>query len=107
MNTPVDTLTLVTALVGSLGLPAEALRAADAPWRAATREALRTAQVELYCDHGAAALRAVRAARSMLQDSGPAQTLARAAIDEAAWHIRQHHDDVAQRALTAARDSLA
>jgi len=69
--------------------------------------ALLMAQVELYCDHDAAAVVALREAhRALLRDSCFA-IAALASLDEAAWHIRHHEMREALRAITRARDSLA
>ncbi|MEY8877583.1 MAG: hypothetical protein AB9M60_13815 [Leptothrix sp. (in: b-proteobacteria)] len=72
------------------------------------RAELRTAQVELYCDHRTQALQAIRRARRQLsqpQDGAAPHELA--ALDEAAWHVRHHEDGAALDSLDLARTQLA
>lgn len=105
MSNPSDTLAAAAALVSSLAAgPAQAtmpLRDHDLAMRA-----LREAQVELYCDHDAAAMTALREARRALAgQSGDA--LALASMESAAWHIRRHEARQAQVAMAFARQQLA
>lgn len=110
MTTFSDTFSVTTALVGSLAAPAPVAALAHPGAEAAHRgamTALRVAQVELYCDHDAAAMTALREARRSLAGEGPAEAVALASLDEAAWHIRRHEMPDAQRAIAHARLSLA
>lgn len=109
MNTRIDhgpdTLSATTALVGSLGLHAtEPFIAPRAHGLALS--ALRSAQVELYCDHDAAALIALREARRSLLGDLAAEAVALASMDAASWHIRRHELPQAQMALAQARQWL-
>ena len=105
MPNALDTLAAATALLGSLTMSAPAAAEPPADQRQA-RQVLRTAQVELYCDHDAAAMIAVREARRFLVGTVHEGRVL-ASIDEAAWHIRRHEMADAQRALVMARDRLA
>lgn len=106
MATSLDTLAAVSALVGSLSVqaPDTAEQHADHPL---ARAALRTAQVELYCDHDAAAMTALLTARRAVMDSTQKNDFVLTAMDEAAWHIRRHELDHAQSALQQAQARLA
>lgn len=106
MSTIFDTLSATAALVGSLGMTAT--QAAPLPHaNGEALSALRTAQVELYCDHDAAAMVALREARRSLIGQAPPEAVALAALDEAAWHIRRHEMREAQLAIGQARLRLA
>ncbi len=106
MHTLPDTSSAAAALVGSLGLHAPDAAAPTPPHDAALA-ALRKAQVELYCDHDAAAITALRTARQALAGEAPSPAGALASVDEAAWHIRRHAMQAAQTALAQARSDLA
>lgn len=105
MTHPISAFDLTSALVASQALPATPSAAAVIPNETA-REALNHARVELYCDHEAAALRALREAREAMIGAGGAPVEAMGAVEEASWHIRHHHGNEAQIALQVARDSL-
>ena len=104
MTTTADTLAAATALVSSLsaGPTAAALPLADHDQAMA---ALRAAQVELYCDHDAAAMTALREARRALAGL-PSEAAALAAMESAAWHIRRHEAREAQIAMALAQQQL-
>ncbi|HZY19039.1 MAG TPA: hypothetical protein VFE82_11195 [Ramlibacter sp.] len=87
-----------TAPPGGVGLPD--------PIDIALR-ALRSAQVELYCDHESAALTAVRAARTALAGSMAGGLQVRFLVEAAVWHVRHHEFALAQHALADARLRLA
>lgn len=105
--TPIlDTFSATVALVGSLGM--HAADAAVAPRaHADALAALRSAQVQLYCDHDAAAMTALREARRALAGDSASQAVAMASMDQAAWHMRRHELREAQAALAQARLRLA
>lgn len=64
---------------------------------------MRHARVELYCDHRAEAIAAIRRATQALEDTARAvDPLALAALDEAAWEARRDHTAQAVAALDAA-----
>lgn len=98
--------TVAVALVQSVGhaaaTPREAHHAHDE-----VLDVLRTAQVELYCDHESAAMAAVREARKGLDTHTAQDSLALADLEEAAWHLRHHHADEALNAIGRARKTLA
>ena len=69
---------------------------------------MRRAQVELYCDHPAEALVAIRRAVRQLElpsDIVAAEELA--TLERAAWHVRRHETGAAVAALDAAMAGLA
>jgi len=71
--------------------------------RAQASIAMRVAQVELYCDHPAAALGAIR--RALQQLEHPFETTAAAelaTLERAAWHVRRHDTSAAVAALDVA-----
>ena len=106
--TPItDTFTLAAALVGGLSLQPLDTERDRATAQGAAAAALRTAQVELYCDHDAAALVALREARRHLSGSAQVGADTLSAVEQAAWHIRHHAMDAAQRSLDQARAGLA
>lgn len=105
MNTLQDTLGAVSALVGSVGAHAADAAPLQHPHNQAVA-ALRTAQIELYCDHDAAALVALREARRCLIGDEPAEVAALSSVDAAAWHIRRHEAVRAQTSIARARLSL-
>lgn len=105
MNTFPDTWSAAMAMVGSLGQHAEPSALPPRP-HAAALSALRSAQVELYCDHDAAALIALREARRSLAGDQPPEAVALASLDEASWHIRRHEMPEAQRAIVHACQHL-
>lgn len=64
---------------------------------------MRHARVELYCDHRAEAIAAIRRATQALEDSARvADPVALASLDEAAWEARRDHTSAAVAALDAA-----
>lgn len=99
-------LSATLALLGSLGMPAAEADALPTAHGSALT-ALRTAQVDLYCDRDAAAMTALREARRALAGNVPLETAALASVDVAAWHIRRHEMHAAQAALAQARRLLA
>lgn len=106
--TPIpDAFTLAAALVGGLGLQATDPEQASGPAQGAAAAALRSAQVELYCDHEAEAMQALREARRHLSGETPVDARTITAVEQAAWHIRHHAMDEAQRSLDQARAGLA
>lgn len=106
MNTTLDTLSAAAALVSSLGI--HAAEAAPLPRdHGGVLQALRTAQIELFSDHDAAALTALREAQRGLISEMPAEAVAMVSIEEAAWHIRRHDMHEAQAAIGQARQQLA
>ena len=69
---------------------------------------MRRAQVELYCDHPAGALVAIR--RAVRQLELPSDLLAAeelATLERAAWHVRRHETSAAVAALDVAMTRLA
>lgn len=102
---PYNAFDVASALVASQALR-EAEPEAAAPLLGPARAALANARVELYCDHEAAALRALREAREAMIGAGGAPVEAMGAVEEASWHIRHHHGNEAQIALQVARDIL-
>lgn len=64
---------------------------------------MRHARVELYCDHRAEAIAAIRRATLALEESARAIDPATlASLDEAAWEARRDHTTEAVAALDAA-----
>lgn len=64
---------------------------------------IRSAQVELYCDHRAHAITAIRRATQALEAApGHVDPLALAALEEAIWEARRDHTDAAVAALDTA-----
>jgi hypothetical protein len=72
-------------------------------------QALRHAQVELYCGHDQGALTALRQVRETLAapERHGEDLRAQLSVEEAAWHIRRHEAEQAQAAIAHARDRLA
>ncbi|MCP5284902.1 MAG: hypothetical protein H6933_08385 [Burkholderiaceae bacterium] len=107
----VDTRPLI-ALVASIAAPAAL--AADAfgdaerqSHESRARQALRMAQVELYCDHDARAYTALQLARRELQAaSGAAAGQGLASLDRAVWQMRHHDTRGAVAALDDAIEGL-
>lgn len=106
MATSLDTLAAVGALVGSLSVQAPDTNEQHADHHLA-RDALRTAQVELYCGHDAAAMTALLTARRALLTSAQQNGVIITAMEAAAWHIRRHETDHAQTAIQQAQARLA
>ena len=101
---------LVAALASAsaYGGTEDSARNAQLAAQASVGQDMRTAQVELYCDHDAQALLAIRRARAALEashDTAAAQALI--ALDQASWHVRHKHMDAALEALNSARSGLA
>lgn len=64
---------------------------------------LRTARVELYCDHRSVAIAAIRRATHALEEAPrAADSVAMAALEEAVWEARRDHTGAAVAALDAA-----
>lgn len=64
---------------------------------------MRQARVELYCDHRAQAIAAIRRATHALEEAArAADPVALAALDEAAWEAKRDHLAQAVAALDAA-----
>ncbi|MCP5270045.1 MAG: hypothetical protein H6932_02320 [Burkholderiaceae bacterium] len=107
----VDTRPLI-ALVASIAAPVAL--AADAVVESErqaheirARQALRAAQVELYCDHDARAHAVLQLARRELQAAaGDASGRGLAALDRAVWQMRLHDTRGAVAALDDAIEGL-
>lgn len=103
---------LVGAIVGAGGYEGQAAadQAVHASHLAAEREAhhdLQVAQVELYCDHQAQALVAIRHAMQLLEAcADKALEPQLAALSEAAWHVRHNESLVAVALLDRTKDQL-
>jgi hypothetical protein len=98
-------LTFVTALTGATGYTATDAPAAsqlhDVPAQASAD--MRVAQVELYCDHPATAIGAIRRARKSLQAAqDPSLATELAALEQASFHVRHHDAGAAVAALDVA-----
>ena len=65
----------------------------------AARIAVRAAQVALYCDHEGAALHALQRARRALLDDAVDEAVPLASLDAAAWQVRRHDAEAAQRTM--------
>ncbi|MDP4301827.1 hypothetical protein [Leptothrix discophora] len=94
INATTPVVALVTALTGAVGYGSsdaiEPVESSSA--RARLNAELRTAQVELSCDHRGQALHAIqRARRELVADAGTAQQ--RVVLEQAAWQVR-HNDHV-------------
>jgi hypothetical protein len=75
--------------------------------RICASQELRTAQVELYCDHRSDALSAIRRAKRALEDVGtPSAFVDLAALEEATWHARNNDTCAAVDALGKAKQRL-
>ncbi|RCW68002.1 hypothetical protein [Pseudorhodoferax soli] len=102
---------LLGAIVGAGGYDGHLdASAPQASHEAAEREArhdLQMAQVELYCDHRAQALVAIRHAMQLLEacdDKALEPQLAK--LSEAAWHVRHNESLVAVDLLDEAKHQL-
>lgn len=101
---------LLGAIVGAGGYGDHAPAAPRASHEAAERAArldLQMAQVELYCDHRAQALVAIRHAMQLLEackDKALEPQLA--TLSEAAWHVRHNDSLLAVALLDQAKDRL-
>lgn len=102
---------LLGAIVGAGGYDGHLESTAPAvSHEAAEREArhdLQMAQVELYCDHRAQALVAIRHAMQLLEacdDKALEPQLSK--LSEAAWHVRHNDSLVAVDLLDQAKDQL-
>lgn len=101
---------LVGALVGAGSYDNHAEAGHSVAHEAAQREAhhdLQMAQVELYCDHKAQALVAIRHAMQLLEacdDKALEPQLA--TLSEAAWHVRRNDSLVAVELLDQAKGQL-
>jgi hypothetical protein len=101
---------LLGAIVGAGGYDGHDAATPQASHEAAEREArhdLQMAQVELYCDHRAQALVAIRHAMQLLEacdDKALEPQLAK--LSEAAWHVRHNDSLAAVDLLDQAKDRL-
>lgn len=104
--------TMQTALVGIDSLiHATGHAHPDTPAAAATdvqalRDDVREAIVAIYCDHDEQAARRVGHARWLLRDHTGAGAAPSLHLEEAAFHLRQHHPWEALSALRQAGDAL-
>ena len=96
-------LSLVGALLSATAYGSEGVPAAPSPVPEQAVAEIRSARVQLYCDHDVQAMADIRAARSRLEDGAPLAR-ARSALDEAAWHARHGRFQDAELALD---DALA
>ncbi len=101
-----DSLSAACALIGSLGMHAPEARATLPMPVASVRHCLRTAQVELYCDHDHAALHALLKARHDMAEYLPPSSSQLQAMEVALWHVRRHELDAAQQAIAFLNDQL-
>lgn len=72
----------------------------------ALRDDVREAIVAIYCDHDEQAARRVGHARWLLREGACEGTVSSMHIEEAAFHLRQHHPWEALSALRQAGDAL-
>ncbi len=83
--------------------PGQALARTDVQ---ALRDDVREAIVAIYCDHDEQAARRVGHARWLLRESTAVGTASSMHLEEAAFHLRQHHPWEALSALRQAGDAL-
>ncbi len=102
-----DSLTAANALIGSLGMRASDARVPLHLPVPRLLQSLRTAQVELYCDHDNTALHVLRQAQHDLAEQLPPASPQLQAIEVAMWHVRRHELDEAQQAIALLNDQLA
>jgi hypothetical protein len=111
MFNPPSVVNLVSALAGATGYAAtdpasDEVRPRELRDRAGA--SIRSAQVELYCDHPSTAVVAIRqATHELMASSDHAAATALAALAEARWHVRHHHTGEAVAALDDAMARLA
>jgi hypothetical protein len=91
--------------------PTEAIGASPDDKRQAARvsasQDVRTAQVELYCDHQQGALTAIRRAKRALEDAGsPSDFVDLATLEEATYHARKNDVVTAVDLLTHAKEHI-
>ncbi|MBX3608741.1 MAG: hypothetical protein KF871_02500 [Hydrogenophaga sp.] len=72
----------------------------------ALRDDVREAIVAIYCDHDDQAARRIGHARWLLREGASEGTVSSMHIEEAAFHLRQHHPWEALSALRQAGDAL-
>lgn len=101
---------LLGAIVGASGYDGHVETEIHTAHEAAEREArhdLQMAQVELYCDHKAQALVAIRHAMQLLEAcDDKALDPQLATLSEAAWHVRRNESLVAVGLLDQAKGQL-
>lgn len=107
INATTPVVALVTALTGAVSYGSsdaiESVESSSA--RARLNAELRTAQVELYCDHREQALHAIqRARRQLVADAAGAQRLA--VLEQAAWQVRHNDHLAAVDSLEAVRSQI-
>jgi hypothetical protein len=104
INATTPVVALVTALTGAVSYgSSDAIESAEsAAARSRLNAELRTAQVELYCDHREQALHAIqRARRELVADAAHAQQ--RQVLEQAAWQVRHNDHLGAVQSLEVAR----
>lgn len=72
----------------------------------ALRQDVREAIVEIYCDHDEKAARRVDHARELVREGAAEGSAPSMHLEEAAYHLRQHHPWEALGALRQADDAL-
>lgn len=72
----------------------------------ALRDDVREAIVEIYCDHDEKAARRVDHARGLVREGAAEGSASSMHLEEAAYHLRQHHPWEALGALRQAGDAL-
>jgi hypothetical protein len=72
----------------------------------ALRDDVREAIVAIYCDHDEQAARRVDHARGLVRDGAAEGSASSLHLEEAAYHLRQHHPWEALGALRQAGDAL-
>jgi hypothetical protein len=72
----------------------------------ALRDDVREAIVEIYCDHDEKAARRVDHARDLVRERAAEGSAPSMHLEEAAYHLRQHHPWEALGALRQAGDAL-
>lgn len=85
--------------------PEDALRSAKADMQA-LHDDVREAIVAIYCDHDAQAVRRIGHARWLLREGAAEGSVSSMHLEEAAYHLRQHHPWEALTALRQAGDAL-
>jgi hypothetical protein len=96
----------IDSLIHATGHPHPAAPAMSSTDVQALRDDVREAIVAIYCDHDEQAARRVGHARWLLREGAGAGTVSSVHIEEAAFHLRQHHPWEALSALRLAGDAL-
>lgn len=110
MSDPMTALKAASAWITTVAMHGPAVAAMTVEEsNAQALQALRQAQVELYCGHDQGALTALRQAREVLAapERRGEDPRAQLSVEVATWHVRRHEAEEAQAAIAHARERLA